>query len=980
MSAQCESLDRFVDGELGPEQEARFREHLLDCESCQARLSSAVQLDLRAERLLGSAEAPPQPRPVVALVPRGRRTLLVAGGAMALAASVLAVVYLSRGTGNVPPEVWLAQAPTRRLEARLSDARADRYRPYDVPRSGGGSGLGSPPLEGLAALERQQDFQGIASAWLVRGDWKQAAEFLGRAQQGPDVDSDLSAVALGQDRADEALGLADRALKARPGHSQALWNRGLALRQLGLGLKAAEAFEQVAAAREPGWSEEAARLASGLRSETLGRKQAWEAAMQAGRAMVEQRKPMSREQVAGFPGLARLYLYDAVRASSSAEQVLGLLPVAEQLDGIDSGTHLVTYVRQVASRDFTQRRPLAETYARLALGALPPAELPGFLTRLRGSKQTDLLLGALIFSPTLLASMEEYSRLALATGDPWFELLAVEKQAAAEVGRGEFSRAEARLLGAVQRCGGTVRLDYRCGIIEWRLATSYLRLHRPQEARRHILNALRRSVRGNNWGTELTLLQDAGQLAANVEGNLPLAHAYLEEYLARQQSPSCAQREFVHSMLAAAHHQALDFDGALRELNRLEGCEAPPSLTRAFAIADLARLRPQPRDEQLLRQALEAVRAAQPQSPGRLALATHIEGRFELARDRALGQSLLRRAIAEADPLPSTDVEGRKARAYSYTSLILDAGKHGAHDEALALFAAELKLAPAARCVLAVMVEDERTFAVLRDAEGKTHAAYDESRTRPSPAPRELVPEKLVASLRACGSVEVLARPPVLGSPGLLPADLAWSYRVSPGTGTPSALPSRRVIVTDIELPEELRPTLPRLEGQLAVDTSGNTLLLRGYAATRSRVLESLASATEVAIHTHGLMDLSIADASFLVLSKDDDGRFTLTARDVQEARLAGQPVVLLAACYSGQTRPSLHESFGLPTSFIQAGARVVLATTEQLPNREAGEFFERVLTRIRAGEAPAVVLRDERLAWLKSPGTPWVEHVLLFQ
>jgi cellulose synthase operon protein C len=979
MSTPCENLSPFVDGELGPEEEARFRDHLLSCESCQVRLSNAVQLELRAERLLGSKAADVAELPRARPASGWRRALpRVVGAGLALAASVALLVYVSQPR-SVSPEVWLAEAPTRGLEARVSDARADRYRPYDVPRSGAG-GAASPPLEGLATLERQQDFHGIAAAWLVRGEGKRAAEFLARMQAGPEVHSDLAAVALAEGRAEEALTLADRALQARPGHSQALWNRGLALRALGLELKAAEAFEQVAARKEPGWSEEAARIASTLREESRRRKEAWEGMVRAGRLMVAEGAPLAPRQVSDYPGLARLYLYDAIRAAPTAERVLGLLAVAEQLDGIDSGTHLVTYARRIASRDFARRRPLAETYSQLALGTLPPAALPGFLDRLRRSEEKDILLGAFIFSPTVLAAIEEYRALALATGDPWFELLAEEKHASAEMARGEYARAEARLLGALQRCQGTTRLDFRCGQLEKLLSAVYDAVHRLQEARQHALAAMRRSEQGRNWGTEIGLLQVLGNISAHMNDRLSLTHAYLEEFLARVHPASCRHQEPVRALTAMAHQKMLDFDGARREVDQLAGCAEQPSLAHAFAVADLARLRPRPEDEGVVRKALEAARAETPQSPGRAALAMHIEGRFELERNRTLGQSLLRRAISQAEPLPPTDTDARKARAYSYTSLLFDAGRHGEYDEALALFAAEQQLTPPARCVLGLTAEDERTLLVLRDAEGRTHGHYDARRKEPLTTVQGLVPEPLVAALRACQSVDVLARPPLHGQPGVLPAEVAWTYRVGQGPAAAPPLPQRRLIVSDVEIPEELRRTLPRLESPLEVEAPSETIALRGHAATLSRVRDAMASATEIAIHTHGLIDLGVSDASFLVLSKDADGRFTMTARDLQGIRLAGHPVVLLAACYSAQSAPYHHESFGLPAAFVQAGARVVLATTEQIPNREAGAFFDQVLARIRAGEPPAVALRDERLAWLKRQGSPWVEYVLLFQ
>jgi tetratricopeptide (TPR) repeat protein len=979
MSSPCENLQAFVDGELGPEEEARFRDHLLSCEGCQVRLSNAVQLELRTERLLGSQGADVVELPRARAVSGWRRARpVVFGAGMALAAGVALMVYVSQPR-TVPPEVWLAAAPTRGLEARVSDARADRYRPYDVPRSGGG-GVASPPLEGLATLERQQDFQGIAAAWLVRGEGKRAAEFLARMQLGPDVHSDLAAVALGEGRPEEALALADRALQARADHSQALWNRGLALRELGLELKAAEAFEQVAAKKEPGWSEESSRIASTLREESKRRKESWEGMVKAGRLMVAEGTPLSPRQISDYPGLARLYLYDAIRAAPIPERILGLLPVAEQLDGIDSGTHLVTYARRVAGRDFTRRKPLAETYSRLALGSLPPAELPGFLDLLRRSEEKDILLGTLIFSPTLLASIDEYRALALGTGDPWFELLTEEKHAAADMARGEYARAEARLLEALKRCQGTSRLDFRCGQLEKLLSSVYDAVHRLQEARQHALAAMKRSEQGRNWGTELGLLHVLGNISAHMNDRVSLTHAYLEEFLARVHPASCLHQEPARALTAMAHQKMLDFDGARREVDQLAGCTEKPSLAQAFALADLARLRPRPQDEGIVRKALEVQLAQAVQSPGRAALAMHIEGRFELERNRALGQSLLRRALSQAEPLPPSDTDARKARAYSYTSLLFDAGKHGEYDEALTLFAAEQRLAPPSRCVVGLTAEDERTLIIVRDAEGKTHGHYDASRKEPLTTVKGLVPEPLVTALRACESVDVLARPPLHGQPGLLPPEVAWTYRVGQGAGSAPPLPQRRLIVTDVEIPEELRKTLPRLEGSLEVEAPGDTVTLRGHSATLSRLRDAMANATEIAIHTHGLIDLGVSDASFLVLSKDSDGRFTMTARDLQGTRLAGHPVVLLAACYSAQTAPYHHESFGLPAAFVQAGARVVLATTEQIPNREASAFFDQVLARIREGEPPAVALRDERLAWLKRQGSPWVEYVLLFQ
>src|SRR2546430_671112 len=74
---------------------------------------------------------------------------------------------------------------------------------------------------------------------------------------------------------DRALELLDGLLRTNGAHAQALWNRGLVLQSLGLGLGAAQSFHAVAALGEPGWADEA----RARESELLGRwrtgHQAW---------------------------------------------------------------------------------------------------------------------------------------------------------------------------------------------------------------------------------------------------------------------------------------------------------------------------------------------------------------------------------------------------------------------------------------------------------------------------------------------------------------------------------------------------------------------------------------------------------------------------------------------------------------------------------------------------------------------------------
>jgi hypothetical protein len=113
-----------------------------------------------------------------------------------------------------------------------------------------------------------------------------------------------------------------------------------------------------------------------------------------------------------------------------------------------------------------------------------------------------------------------------------------------------------------------------------------------------------------------------------------------------------------------------------------------------------------------------------------------------------------------------------------------------------------------------------------------------------------------------------------------------------------------------------------------------------------------------------------------LILTPDAHGDYLLTAAKVRAARFSGAPVVVLAGCYAGRVQVSA-EPWSLATSFIEAGARVVIAPTEPIPDASATRVFQSLVEQIRAGVDPVDAVVAERTA----PGTAaaWLSSIVIF-
>ncbi len=959
----CDELHAFADGELERAEAERFREHLATCARCQRELEDVLQL----ASLSGELEKKERARVLLFPFKPTRRAAFALVSAVAAAAAVVLVVKLPRTEADP-----YGLGESRPLEARLTHAGASEYRRYDVARDASSGSARAVPLAGLARMEEKGDVHGVATGHLLRGERDQAALLLAKASTSADVQSDRAVVALSRGAADEALLLLDGALKLRPGHPQATWNRGLVLRELGLPLAAAEAFAEVVKLREPGWADEAARRVETLNTDAHKSETAWKAASGEGLLLVTRGELLPAETLRRLPGICRAYLYDALRAAPTADRAHALLPMARTLDEIYGGDVLRQLVEGVAAQDFARRGPLAADYLKLYMGQLDARASAVYLARLERSSPPDLRMGALLLSHAIAGNLEEYTALARQSADPWFAAIAAQ-EAAQAVAQDNPTEAE-RILRAALRKADEARISYRADMIDLALDRLYARLYRMPDAWAHAQALFRRARQTEEWVHQDLGVADLGSIAWQ-RGSYDLARAYLREGLLR--SPGdCRTEQFAHRSLAGIALLELRPEEARREFDAAPSCGMPLGLPDAWMLADLLRLAPKPGDAQRLTEALEALRASGALSPGELTLLEQLEGRVVVQRDSHAGHLLLERAIAAAERLPATDVDAQKGRGYAYAALILEEAKAARYGAVLSLMAAEIGTKAPERCAVGVAVDDERSVIAVRSAKGDELGLFEGTRKQGKDTFAPHVSGALLDALQGCALVDVLARPPLMGRPDLLPAGVAWRYRVAKGAvGQKSNLPEKRLVVADVEPPPAL--SLPRLS---AWPSSEATVELRGASATPARVLAEMEKATDIEINAHGLVDLAISDASLLVLSPDATGQYALTAGEVRAHRLEAAPLVILAACRGAQLGAQPHSPWSLPVAFLEAGAASVLAASGEVRDAQARPFFDAVRARVRAGQEAAAALRDERLAWRGRPGAAWVDSVLLFQ
>ncbi|RKH72582.1 CHAT domain-containing protein [Corallococcus aberystwythensis] len=996
MASPCEHVALFVDGELSPEEAEDFRQHLPDCVPCQREIPALLQFKFLAREHVGAPEELNNPRPLPSPAAPSvwwKQTRVLA--AMSFTVVVVVLLLLARmPSGHSPVHApLLVEGPERLLEPRLSHPSMARYRPLASRPMAAQAGPSSvlPAYDVLHELQQDEDYRGLATAMLLRdgpASARQVLSVLNQLHPSPEREADRAAVLLVQGSFDEALKAADGALAQRPQMPQALWNRALALRELQLPWMAAKVFTDIANLQEPGWSEEALQKSRTLRHTMPDRKQR-DAQDALGRSLVNMDPAALPSEFSLWPS-ARIYFYDAVRSATHRARVLAFEPLARKLDARAGGRVLQDYVARVAGADFQHRGPLAKTYADLVHDRLSRAQQEQFLARLLTAGEDDLLLGALVLMGAVPQHLSLFEQKASASGDPWFTLTAArarateERSLAAKDGgettewtlAAHWNQALRTLLDAQRLCT-TPGLDYRCIQIDIDLSTLYTQLHRLDDARRHAQQGLLLTRRNGDWYLERDLLLNVAQVARLVN-DAPLARAYYGEILERDPGDPDTRRR-VHQALADVAWHQLNVDEARSELDSALATGLPLSASGAFTLADVARLRSAPGDEAQLQKTLDAT---PPTNQGERWVTAHAMGRFVIERDPARGLALLNELSQQVEAAAKQGLpEARRVRAYGFTSLLMEAGHRNDFTEALALMARERGTPLPARCLLAATVDSERTLVLSLDSRGTLVGHYDALRRQPLESRLDdLVPETVLASLRGCAQVDVLARAPLHGRAGILPSQFAWSYltRATETRRPPPSGMARHLVVSEVTLPPGR--DLPRLnDWQAGFGPKEEQVRLSGAQATPARVLAMMEDASEVDLVTHGDIHAG-SSASFLLLAQDAGGP-ELHAAQVRTATLRNAPFVVLAACKAAHTTYAVHEPLSIPAAFLDAGARGVLAAPIDLLDKEVNAFFNQVRERLRAGQPAAIALRDERDAW-RHDGRDrnWLDGILLFE
>ncbi|NJO56119.1 MAG: hypothetical protein HC834_06935 [Rhodospirillales bacterium] len=386
---------------------------------------------------------------------------------------------------------------------------------------------------------------------------------------------------------DEGLRLIDAVVKQHPEDRTARWERAKVLEKRWFsGIAAAEYAALMVPAGAP-WSQEAKARLEVVQPPRQARKQAWGDLFQRGRAMIWG-GPIPLELVEPFPGYMRGFFYDAVRAATSRKRLDALEPLGRELDTRFGGRWSRTFLERHRAMALGERTELVQTYVDLTKNpqVLTGEALEVYLQALREANASDLLMGALVLTGKLNEHLDEYQRLAKATQDPWFLLIAEQERAEQERVHNQEADAINRLLLGIQQCG-ELHMEYRCRQLELALAVHY-RLRRELPLAQKVADTVWQQAReAGDWRMEAAALWEL-QSIARANGDALYTRLYGEE-AEHYDIQSCWIRQHAGLVHARAAMKELQLTAAQHEMQTLPRCGEPLPLVALGIEAHLER-------------------------------------------------------------------------------------------------------------------------------------------------------------------------------------------------------------------------------------------------------------------------------------------------------------------------------------------------------------------------------------------------------
>jgi hypothetical protein len=993
----CDDLDTFVDGELPADDAQTFRDHLAYCAGCQRALRGRMLEAVVMGHGDDGCICPRGPRGFLIPFPSRRKAqwvMLTAG--VALAAAIVLVLAMRPDV----PATQVAQvdkvqlAPERRVEVRFSEPLFDEHRPLLVMRAVAQSRSEAIGFATLVGFEQRGQLNAIVAARALGGDVQAAIESAKKLPATARSLSDRAALELlavtGQDSiprprqeqaADLAISLTSDALRMDPSCVQAMWNKAIALKLLELPLEAARVFDDIARRGERGWSEEARGNARDLESRYEAEREDMKRLGAQISEMISGGSPVTPERAKHAPSATRYALYQAIATASTTARLDALLPVAETLDAAFATTALVPLVKQLRGSDLARRAPVAESLRAFVVNRRPLAELDTIRARALQLGLGDIALASLLFIPDSKigeANAAALTRLAGTHSDPWWRVLEIQRRTHfLQYIQRDTAAVEAAARSAAPLCRELPNL-MQCARIALVAGAANADMGRLDTALKQLAAARKIARQPSAWDEEARVLHVIAQVMStrvqDAIDSAAIADAYFGEYASRWRGADpCLPRL-----------QGLDFV-ALAALDRHRYQQAAEFRSRADALeigecSTSLRLNGEEVRLHLLLEGIGTVAALR----HKLSIIEQWDTREQVASyvaflnaaaialtDRTEGAAALHKVIADVDADPTRPL-ATEARSNAYGMLIENAAAAGEAESVMALLARRLGIRSPERCSVAI-AQWHRAVVAVRGARGE---AAVEARDVPAGAlmipPAQLISRQLQDRLAGCPRVEVLASGPYFGMANILGPSTAWVYKNTSATPSNRIAENRELVVTDIKPPDDLN--LPQLR---SFQGSDSAVVLRSADATPTATLENMKKAGLIVIVAHGVTDAREPAAASLILSPDRDGEYLLTAAKVRSAQLASAPIVILAGCDAGRVQVA-QEPWSLATSFLAAGARAVIAPTEQIPDEEAGKAFASLVARIRGGANAVDALHAERMA--HGPGAAWLSSIVVFE